>query len=82
MVKIKFYTALVLIVLVLIIVLQNTALVETKILFATIIMSRAALLGITMLIGVAVGFLIALNLANRLPKKDWYFNKQLGESYV
>lgn len=70
MVKIKLYTALVLIVLVLIIVLQNTELVETKILFATIIMSRAALLGITMLIGVAVGFLVALNLANRLPKKD------------
>ncbi|MFT7003719.1 MAG: putative integral membrane protein [Sulfurimonas sp.] len=70
MLKLKLYTALSLIVLVIIIVLQNTQLVETKVLFATIIMSRAALLGITMFIGMVVGFLIALNITNHLPKKD------------
>lgn len=42
----------------LILVLQNTDTVETKILFATIAMPRAVLLAITFLLGVVVGLLI------------------------
>ena len=70
MMKLKLSAALVLIVIVLIVVFQNTEPVETRLLFVTITMSRAALLAITMLIGVAAGILAALSLAKRLPKKD------------
>ena len=42
----------------LVLVLQNTATVETKILFATVAMPRAVLLAITFLLGVIVGLLI------------------------
>ena len=61
--KFKLYTAITLILLLLIIVLQNTSPVETKLLFITITMPRAALLGITMLIGIASGMLLALSLS-------------------
>jgi putative membrane protein len=69
-VKLKLSAVFVLIVLVLIVVFQNTEPVETKLLFATVTMPRAALLAITMLVGVAVGILVALSLAKRFPKKD------------
>ena len=65
MVKAKLITALVLITLVIVVVFQNTQPVETKFLFVTLTMPRAALLGITMLIGIAVGILIALGLSAR-----------------
>ena len=55
MVKAKLIAALVIVSLVLIVVLQNTQPVETKILFVTLTMPRAALLAITMLIGIGVG---------------------------
>jgi len=70
MVKFKLITALVLIVLVIIVVLQNTQPVETKFLFVTMTMPRAALLAITMLVGVAVGILVALGLSGKKFKKD------------
>ncbi|MBU3946596.1 MAG: LapA family protein [Proteobacteria bacterium] len=70
MLKVRLYTALTLIVIVLIVVLQNTEPVETKLLFATITMSRAALIAITLLIGIAAGILIALSLSIKWPKKD------------
>ncbi len=70
MVKAKLITALVLITLVIVVVFQNTQPVETKFLFVTLTMPRAALLGITMLIGIAVGILVALGLSARKPKKD------------
>ena len=49
---------------------QNTQPVETKLLFVTLTMPRAALLSLTMLIGIAVGILVALGLSGRKPKKD------------
>ncbi len=70
MVKVKMITALALLVLVLVIVLQNTQPVETKLLFVTLTMPRAALLGFTMMIGVAIGILVALVLSAGKPKKD------------
>ncbi len=69
MAKFKLYTALALILLLLIIVLQNTGEVETKLLFISVTMSRAALLAITLLIGMAAGMLLTLSLGKRFPKK-------------
>lgn len=69
MARFKIYLALVLIVLVLIVILQNTAPVETKILFITITMPRAALLVITLLIGAVAGILAALGLGKKRTKK-------------
>ena len=70
MVRAKQIAALVLVAIVLIVVLQNTQPVETKFLFISVTMPRAALLAITMLIGVAVGILAALGLSGRKLKKD------------
>ncbi len=70
MVKLKLYTALALIILVLIVVFQNTEPVDTKFLFITITMSRAAMLAITLLVGIAAGMLLSLGLAKKLRKKD------------
>lgn len=46
-------------VLAVILVIQNTESVETRFLFATVVMPRAVLLAITFLLGVIVGLLIA-----------------------
>ena len=70
MVRAKLTLAFVLVALLLIIVFQNTQPVETKFLFMTVTMPRAALLGITMLIGIAVGILVARGVAGRRSKKD------------
>ena len=70
MARVKQIATLILAALALIIVLQNTQSVETKFLFATVTMPRAALLAITMLIGIVVGILIALGLTARKPKED------------
>jgi len=70
MVRTKQIAALVLVAVVLIVVLQNTQPVETKFLFISVTMPRAALLAVTMLIGIAVGMLAALSLSGRTPKKD------------
>lgn len=68
--KIKLYTGLVLLAAVLILVFQNTQAVETKFLFMTMTMPRAALLTITMLIGIFIGILIALALSGKKEPKD------------
>lgn len=47
--------------------IQNTEQVETKILFITIAMPRALLLLVTLLIGVVIGILVGRKAA---PKKD------------
>jgi len=60
--------------LVLIVVLQNTQAVETKILFLTLTMPRAALLLGTLLVGFALGYLVA-NIRFRKTRK-----KGLAES--
>lgn len=69
MVRYKLYSALVLIVFILVIVFQNTEMVETKCLFMTVSMPRAALLSITMLVGIAVGVLLSLALSKRFARK-------------
>lgn len=58
--RLKLITAAILTILLLIVVAQNTEPVETRFLFATLTMPRAALLAITGAIGFAVGLLAAL----------------------
>ena len=58
--KARLIVTLVLAVLVVVVVLQNTEAVETRLLFATVTMPRAVLLFITALIGFAVGILTSL----------------------
>ncbi|MGD9549052.1 MAG: LapA family protein [Candidatus Krumholzibacteriia bacterium] len=66
----KLYAALVLVVLSGVVVLQNTATVETKFLFATIAMPRAALLAVTWLVGVASGILLMLAFKGKAAPKQ------------
>lgn len=58
--KLRLIVTLVLAVLVVIVVLQNTDAVETRLLFATVTMPRAVLLLTTVLIGFALGILTSL----------------------
>lgn len=58
--KLRLILTLVLALLVVIVVLQNTEAVETRILFATVTMPRAVLLLTTTLIGFALGILTSL----------------------
>ena len=67
MVRAKLIAAFVLVVVLLVVILQNTQPVETKIFFVTVTMPGAALLIFTMLIGIAVGILVALGLSGRKP---------------
>lgn len=69
MAKVKLFSVLALILLVLIVVFQNTEPVQTKFLFAQLTMPRAALLAITMLIGVAVGVLVSLLVSKKHGKE-------------
>lgn len=57
--RIKLLVALILAVLCIILVVQNTETVETRILFATVSMPRALLLVLTTLVGFVVGLLVA-----------------------
>lgn len=66
--KFKIYATLVIVLLVAIVIAQNTAVVETKILFATIAMPRAALLAVTLLAGIVIG--VVLTLSWRRKKKS------------
>ena len=68
--KPRLISALVLVVVILIVIFQNSAPVETRLLFLTITMPRAALLGITMLIGVAIGILGALGMSRKNPPRS------------
>jgi uncharacterized integral membrane protein len=70
MVKLKLTVALALVLLVLVVVFQNTQPVETRFLFITFTMPRAALLAITFLVGAAAGILLSFGLAKRMPRKD------------
>lgn len=69
MVRAKLITALALVAVVIIVVFQNTQPVETKFLFVTMTMPRAALLAVTLLVGIAVGILVAFGLSVKKPKK-------------
>lgn len=63
--RLKIWLAAIVTVLAVIVALQNTASVETKILFTTVTMPRAVLLFVTLLIGVLVGLLVRV----RVKKK-------------
>lgn len=58
------------IILALIIFLQNTATVETRFLFITVEMPRAALLGLTFVLGLLVGLGLSLGAFKRKNKTD------------
>lgn len=68
--KIKLFAVFALLILILIVILQNGQSVETKFLFATVTMPRAALLAITLLIGHASGILMAFYLIKRRSRKN------------
>ena len=63
--KIKLISLLVLTIVAIVLVLQNTQAVETKLLFVTVTMPRAALLGLTLLLGFACGILVALGVGKK-----------------
>lgn len=69
MVRAKLIVAFVLVLTGLIVVLQNTQPVETKFLFMAVTMPLAALVALAMLIGMAVGILVAFGLSGRKLKK-------------
>ncbi len=68
--KIKIYTTLIAAALMAIIIAQNTTVVETKILFVTIAMPRAALLAVTLLIGIVTGISLALGWGHKHKSAD------------
>jgi lipopolysaccharide assembly protein A len=63
--KLKLVALLVLAVLAIVLVIQNTQAVVTRLLFVTVSMPLAALLALTLLIGFAGGVLVALKVGNR-----------------
>jgi uncharacterized integral membrane protein len=63
--KAKHILWIVLAILAVIVILQNTASVETKILFVTITMPRAVLLFITAVLGYAIGAITTLSLCKK-----------------
>ena len=68
--KFKMTVIIVVSLLVLIIVLQNTQSVETKLLFVTITMPRAFLLFLTFLFGFIVGTILIVSISGKSQKKD------------
>jgi len=67
--KAKLIIALILVSVVLVVIFQNRQPVETKFLFVAITMPKAALIGLTLLVGMAVGILVSLGMTSR-KKKD------------
>ncbi len=65
MTKVKLAVALVAVILMTIVVIQNTGSVETKILFFTVTLSAALLFALVFAAGVMVGLLIAFSLAGK-----------------
>ena len=57
--KIRNIIIILLVVLAIIVIFQNTQAVETKLLFVTVTMPRALLLIVTFLVGLAVGFILS-----------------------
>jgi uncharacterized integral membrane protein len=68
--KIKLILAIVLALVAIIWVVQNHSPVETKFIFVTVTMPQAALLTITLLIGLVAGILLTLSLSGRSAKKE------------
>ena len=63
--RIKLIGAFTAVILIFIVILQNTQSVETRFLFLTVTMPNAILIGVTLLIGVAAGIIIALTLSGK-----------------
>ncbi len=57
--KIKHIIIILLVLLAIIVIFQNTKAVETKLLFVTVTMPRALLLIVTFLVGLAIGFILS-----------------------
>ena len=70
MTKLKLIVLLVLSVLAIVLVLQNTQAVETRLLFVTVTMPRAALLLLTLLLGFTCGILAALVIGKKRKKPE------------
>ena len=68
--NLRLYVAIALAVLAIVLILQNLEPVETRLLFVTMVMPRAALLAVTMLIGIATGVLLSLGYTRKSAKKD------------
>ena len=68
--KAKIIVASIAVVLMIIVVAQNTQSVETRILFVTLAMPRAVLLMLTFGIGAVVGLLVALTLSGKKKTKQ------------
>jgi len=65
--KLKLYVALAAVGISTIVIFQNTAVVDTKILFMTISMPRAALLAVTLAIGISVGIMLGWKFSRPKP---------------
>jgi len=65
MARLKLIAAFTAILLIVIVILQNTQPVETRFLLITITMPNALLIGFTLLIGIAVGIIAALALSTK-----------------
>jgi len=63
--RLKLIGALTAVLLSVMVILQNTQPVETRFLFVTITMPNAVLLGLTLLIGIALGILVSLTLSSK-----------------
>lgn len=70
MTKFKLIVLLVLSVLAIVLILQNTQAVETRLLFVTVTMPRAALLGLTLLLGFTCGILVAIAVGKKRDKPE------------
>ncbi|MBN2270564.1 MAG: LapA family protein [Sedimentisphaerales bacterium] len=67
--KAKIIVLIVSLVLVLIVALQNTKAVETKVLFLTVTMPRVLLLLLTFIIGLIAGMILATGILRKSPAK-------------
>lgn len=63
--KLKVIATVVFAILLLIVILQNTETVETRLLFVTVAMPRAALLSFAVLLGIVLGLLTSLMLGRK-----------------
>ncbi len=65
--KYKLISALVAVLLGVVVILQNTNPVETRLLIFSFTMPNAVLLGLTLLIGIAIGILLSLSWSHKKP---------------
>jgi len=68
--KLKVIAVLLAVVLMTIIVIQNTEVVETRVLFLTMRLPRALLLALTFAAGAIVGLLIAVSMSRQKPEPE------------